>query len=463
MKSLNRTQIIPGSLFFLLLIASACSDFIEIDPPKTEIVNETVFSSDASATAAIRGIYSLMMANPNFAAGGMEEYTGIAGDEFICYSIRNEPVQFFQNAVNPRNGDLFQYFWSEPYKQINNANSIIEAVERSAGMTAAGKRQIEGEARFVRAFCHFYIAALFGNIPYITTTSYQSNSKAEQLEFHDVLTRIETDLLGARELLSDDFSYSNNERIQPNRGAATAMLARLYLYLEQWDKAEAMSSELIDDPRYSLLTDLNGVFLANSNEAIWQLRPVVPGTNAPQGQLFIMTGAPNGFSRRVSITPGLMSAFETDDLRKQDWTATVTKTTGSWDYIHKYKVRLGETVTEYAMILRLAEQYLIRAEARVHLGDLEGAKADINVIRSRAGLPNTTASDEGTLLLAIEHERRIELCGEFGHRWLDMKRTGRLDAVMSAVKPDWQTTDEFFPIPDSEILLNPNLSQNAGY
>jgi hypothetical protein len=116
------------------------------------------------------------------------------------------------------------------------------------------------------------------------------------------------------------------------------------------------------------------------------------------------------------------------------------------------------------MVLRLAEQYLIRAEARARLGKVPESQADINAIRSRSGLSNTTAADPAALLLAIEKERQVELFSEWGHRWLDLKRTGRADAVLGAEKPtDWQPTDALYPIPQNEILSNPLLTQNLGY
>lgn len=116
------------------------------------------------------------------------------------------------------------------------------------------------------------------------------------------------------------------------------------------------------------------------------------------------------------------------------------------------------------MVFRLAEQYLIRAEARAQQGDATGAKADINAIRNRAGLPDTDADGQASILAAIEHERRIEFFTEWGHRWFDLKRTGRADAVLSPIKPNWQSTDVLFPIPLQEIENNPNLlPQNAGY
>jgi hypothetical protein len=132
---------------------------------------------------------------------------------------------------------------------------------------------------------------------------------------------------------------------------------------------------------------------------------------------------------------------------------------------YKYKIRTGYTpLNEYYTVLRLAEQYLIRAEARVYINDFAGAKADINTIRTRAGLSNTSASDKASLLLAIEQERRIELFVEWGHRWLDLKRTGRASAILAPLKgADWQSTDILWPIPQSQINTNPSLIQNPGY
>ena len=133
-------------------------------------------------------------------------------------------------------------------------------------------------------------------------------------------------------------------------------------------------------------------------------------------------------------------------------------------YPFKYKVMSGTNLTEYYITLRLAEQFLIRAEARAQQGNISGAKTDVNVIRTRAGLPNTTANDKGGLLNAIEQERRIELFAEWGHRWFDLKRTGRATTVLGSLKPaTWQPTDELWPIPQSQINLNPSLTQNNGY
>ena len=124
------------------------------------------------------------------------------------------------------------------------------------------------------------------------------------------------------------------------------------------------------------------------------------------------------------------------------------------------------------MLLRFAEQYLIRAEARAQLNNLGGAQADINMIRTRAGLSGTTAMDQASLLAAIEMERGRELFCEWGHRWFDLKRLpslitpdtkSRADDVLGALKSTWKSTAVIYPIPYDARNNNPQLTQNAGY
>ena len=145
--------------------------------------------------------------------------------------------------------------------------------------------------------------------------------------------------------------------------------------------------------------------------------------------------------------------------------STQKKATYATTNTYKYKIGLGAgTSQEYSIVFRMAEQYLIRAEARTMLGDLAGAQADINKIRNRAGLIATSAFSEAELLKAIRQERQVELFTEFGHRFFDLKRWGLLDEILNGIKPGWNETDRVLPLPEKELLVNPNLQpQNAGY
>jgi hypothetical protein len=174
----------------------------------------------------------------------------------------------------------------------------------------------------------------------------------------------------------------------------------------------------------------------------------------------------------VYLSNQLLNAFEPNDKRKTNWINNVTvgsvPTSATYYFAYKYKsATLNAPVTEYTMVLRLGEQYLIRAEAKAHQNNIGGSQGDLNVIRKRAGLSNTTANEKNALLAAILHERQTELFTEWGHRWLDLKRTNNIDAVMNTVAPTkgttWNSNWALYPIPLYDIIQNPNLVQNSGY
>jgi hypothetical protein len=164
--------------------------------------------------------------------------------------------------------------------------------------------------------------------------------------------------------------------------------------------------------------------------------------------------------------------MEPADLRKS-WIRTVTVGGKQYNSPYKYKLNTGTPREEYNMVLRLAEQYCIRAEARARLNQLTEAVSDLNTIRKRAGLPDlNTISTQAQVLAAVEQERRMELFAEWGHRWFDLKRwpartldgKKRIDEIMYALRPaTWKTTAALWPIPDDERIQNHALTQNPGY
>ena len=206
------------------------------------------------------------------------------------------------------------------------------------------------------------------------------------------------------------------------------------------------------------------------------MQPVNFGWNTEDARVFILPSAgPTSSSSDgypVYLSEQFLNNFEVVDQRKASWTGSVTisNSAGTSIYFFPYKYKsatLNATVTEYTMVLRLAEQYLIRAEAKALLNDINGGKSDIDVIRLRAGLPKCSASDKTSLLAAIQHERQVELFTEWGHRWLDLKRTGAIEIEMETVATQkgttWNTNWQWYPIPFYDITQNGNLKQNTGY
>ena len=452
---------------FSLLIS--CEDYLEIEAPAHKITSETVFSTDETALSAMTGVYN-QLASIFFSSGGPASVTVLAGlssDNLSPIRSTNLPyMEFEQHELSPdnsRNSNL----WSSIYNMVYMTNSILEGLENSDDLSEDLSRRIEGEARFVRAFSYFYLVNLYGEVPLILTTDYQTNALAERDNEEMVYQQIITDLETAIELLGDTFL--TGERTHVNRYTAVSLMARVQLYLGNWQKAEIMSSEVIaQSETYEILDDLDLVFLANSREAIWQLSPEGRGstlTNTNEGGSFIIHPV-FSFLAQFKLTPSFVASLNDEDKRLSNWIAFHERT--GFYYPHKYKIQNStEEVTEYSMVLRLAEQYLIRAEARARQDDLSGAIEDLDKIRERAGLDLiSTISPEinkEELLLLIIEERQRELFTEWGHRWLDLKRTSLAGEVLGSANPLWQETDALYPIPEQERIKNPNLTQNDGY
>lgn len=452
-------------LLIFLVLFSSCKKFVNIDPPISQINRTTVFQDDATATSALVGIYSQMFNSSEFVGGGQGSISllaGLSSDEFSSYTNSPDIISFNTNALTPTTSTITVSIWKPAYQYIYDANAALEGLQQTNSLTPKVKDQLMGEAKFIRAFCYFYLTNLFGDVPIITSTDYKVNITAYRSSKEKVYQQIVTDLKEAKALLGIDYAFCGNERVRPNKWAATALLARTYLFMGQWNNAEAEASLIINNTgTYSLVSDLNKVFLANSSEAIWQLKPTLPGYNTLEGQVFIFTSTPG----IATLMPSLLNSFEPGDQRRTNWVDSMPVNGSNYYFPFKYKIgQIGQPLSEYSMILRLSEQYLIRAEARAQQGNISGAQSDLNRVRSRAGLSDTPANDLAGILNGILHERQIEFFSEWGNRWLDLKRTGTANQILSQEKAGaWQAKDTLYPIPQTERQNDPNLTQNQGY
>jgi hypothetical protein len=409
-----------------------------------------------------------MIGSKGFASGNTRSITflsALSADELENFSNITMLREFSENTLDPRNEAIEKAIWGEAYKCIYAINTIIEGLPKSDNVSYVTKEQLLGEAYFLRAFCYFYLVNLFGDVPYLTETDYWKNIDAPRSPRKDIYQGIISDLSNAKSKLTDD--YATGERIRPNKQASIALLARVYLFTGNWIAAEAMADSVISKKSVYFLEDsLDNVFVATSREAIWQLKPNISGVNTWEGRNFILNTAPSvGESNSSALRSDLLNVFENGDLRRSRWIDSILFGGIHVFYFpYKYKVKSNNELKEYCVILRLAEQYLIRAEARLQQGNLVGARSDINIIRKRAGLPETAVSTVEGLLNEILHERQVELFTEWGHRWLDLKRLKQSEKVLGKSKRGfWDATDTLYPIPLNQILLNNNLTQNQGY
>lgn len=494
-------------IVFLACIALAlqgCKKLIEIDPPVSVVGTGQVFNNNTQANAAMAGVYSQMMTNTGamiFSNGGLTVYAGMSADELVNLQGTNNVTdyQFLTNKLDVLNTTAQSTIWQPAYKIIYGANAVIEGVEGSTSLqlTDSVRKVLTGEALFVRAFCYFYLTNLYGDVPLVLATDFRKSASMTRTAQETVYNQIVKDLQAAQLLLPTDYSTAGGERVRPNKWAATAMLARTQLYLKKWEDAAAQASDVISQTRYSLPA-LASVFQRNSAESIWQLKqnparqpynvtwdganllPIIRWNQLSEEEQFVFS-LPEYFNEAVGFvipmfyfTRQQVQAFEAKDRRRTTWAdSTPTPADAPYHgvpffYSTKYNQQqgtAGAAVTQYFTVLRLAEQRLIRAEARAHLDDLTGAAADINALRSRAGLLNTTAVTKEELLTAVAHERQTELFAEWGHRWLDLKRTGQAGAVLGAIpaKQPWKSSQLLYPIAQGEITSNPNIIQNPDY
>lgn len=446
-------------LLLLSYLSQSCDNYVDVDLPNSQLTSTTVFEDIATANAAMIGVYAKMRTTGLFAGTltGGSTYLGLYADELDFYSTN---VNNFYNNTLIASESGVATMWNQSYHQIYEANAIIEGVSNSTNLSTDDRNQLKGEALFVRSFIHLYLVNLFGDIPYVATTNFEQNTVVARMPKATVYQNIIADLELAKTLLPE--AYTSIERIRPNRWAAAAIQARAYLYSGAFAEASNTASSVINSSLYVWENDLDKIFLKGSPTTIWQFSPNAAGNNTSEGNLYIF---PAGPPSSVALKNNFVNAFEINDQRKIKWLKAVTNGSTTWYHAFKYKQRNPTASSmEYSIVLRLAEQYLIRAEARARQGELTNAKSDLNLIRNTAGLPNTLAVTAEQIVTDVLNQRRFELFTEFGHRFFDLKRSNQLDVVLPATKPGWNYNDQLWPIPALELSANPNLNpQNPDY
>lgn len=456
---------------FLSISLSSCEKFVEVNPPQDQVISRKVFDLDETATSAIVGLYTEMMTVAFRSPHYISLYTGMYSDELDYVLTVTGDLDVYRNSLAGKDA-VTHRIWSGAYKSIFHSNSIIEGIESSDKLSIAVKNQVLGEALFIRAFWYFYLCNLYGDVPLITETDYNTTGRKSRSKIDLVYDQVIADLLKAKLLMSEFYVASNSvspsvNRTRPNKHVASALLARVYLYIKKWDLAEVEASQLIENSQYAI-EEINTAFKSDSKEAIWQLEmptPVLYPTY--EANYFILTSRPTGV-RGTEISKTLLEQFDSSDLRKKNWMGLTPNQIHYYPY--KYKTR-NIPIDEHSVCIRLAEMFLIRSEAKAEQNDITGAIGDLNRIRIRAGLIPIEVTDptidRSTILPLIFDERRKELFCEWGHRWFDIKRSGKSDEIMNQLSVRkggvWQDFKSVWPIPLTDIQNNNQLQQTPGY
>lgn len=483
----------------IIFLLASCTKFVDTPSPESSVDAAKVFEKDNSAIATVNAVLSDLGNTYSILQGGrgVSIVSGLLSDELNTVSMLPDYIEIWSNSLLSSN-TIPANIWSGFYRNIYNVNATIEGASASTSLTPAIKSQILGEARYLRAFMYFYLVNMYGPVPLITSTNYQVNRVAGRTSVNDVYKQVIEDLKEADKLLTVE--YRNHlgaivtQRFRPNKYAAKALLARVYLYTGQWADAEAEATAVIDQPAsYNLVQDLNQVFRQPASaEVLWEFAPAYGAVAAGVTSLFTGDGGhfnpavlkayglgpqPSGYDLSNYLSDSIVNAFSATDKRKAQWLESVTAGGKTYYFPFKYKTDVFglSTVQEYFVVQRTAEVYFIRAEARIQQNNIENGVKDINAVRSRANLADTSAATKAAAMGILEKEKRLELFTEWGHRWFDLKRwpgkdnpaISRAEEVMKVITPlkggTWKKDWLLLPLPQTDIINNPFLVQNNGY
>jgi len=467
MKSFSiKHNISPAVLLAVLSTLAGCKKLIEIPAnPPTQIVRDQVFADSATTMTAVAGVYSLTPGGYGipYSDGIFSVVTALSAHE--VNTAEGDRPQFFNYNINPLNVDL-KSLWTAPYAAIYQVNDVLAGITGNSRLSGSFVQQITGEMKVVRAFVYFNLANLFGGVPLVTSTDYSTNAQLPRGTAPEIYTQVMRDLEDAMTILPVTYPSSGHARV--NFYTAQALLAKVHLYQGDWQAAYDKADSVINLGGFTLESDLNNVFLDGSQEGIWQLP--IQNESGGSGDANNFIPYSSGDRPYYVVTDSLLNQFEAGDLRLSAWLGVNVVNGQNVYYPAKYKDRQATTPATGYVLFRLAELYLIRAEAAAQLGKLSEAMADINTLRDRAGVDPSAADEasQAAVLAAVKKERRTELCFEMGNRWFDLNRTSTdntypANGQAPAVLAGWQPDFALYPLPQTQLQLNTHLHQNPGY
>ncbi|MDR2816232.1 MAG: RagB/SusD family nutrient uptake outer membrane protein [Proteiniphilum sp.] len=457
-----KKYIYNNPLYSLLLIVLfvSCEDRLLDFPPQTQIQDGAIIISQSSAESALIGVYASIRGISGTAILTYET----AADNVLLNSLRSVVVPTLKadggvtGGADRTNGGGYGSY----YTLINRANHVITSVEKldNSLFTAGNKDRILAEAHTLRAYAYFDLARTYANVPIVLQPTNATNTIGIKKSLKaDVFKQVESDLDIAESKLTGAGWNVNKGRV--SIWAVYAFKARLYLYQERWSDAESYATKLLSNPDLKL-TNLeagdNWYETRYSSEGIFEVSCSTSEGNPIRTNF--ATSAEGGIGDFIA-NPDLADLLN-DPLKggKRSLYIKVEPAISAWLIRIYNKSDRSSSVFLY----RLAEQYLIRAEARLKkpTPDISGAIADINAIKSRAAVPlitGTPSKDE--LLLVLENENRYEFAFE-GHRYPDIIRTGRAGDVFGAINPVYKDPRYWVvPLPTSALKNDPDLTQNG--
>ncbi|RLD43579.1 MAG: RagB/SusD family nutrient uptake outer membrane protein [Bacteroidetes bacterium] len=478
-------KIFAISILSAVIMIISCQKQLEFQPK--QIYYDNYYQTSEDAVGAINAVYSLLT-YVNQYNSYLWLVQDIASDDCDARETLNDPNihQFDQYNLEATNTYL-SGIWQGSYLGISRANIVLEKVPE-IDMDSTLKQQILGEALFFRGLFYFNLVRVFGDVPLVLKPVSASLTDEEIY-----VSRISTDVVYNQ--IIEDFTiaskkcptvYNNAaDKGRATKGAALGLLAKVYLTSKQWTESATTAKELMDMGIYGLWDDYSGNFKdinRNGKESIFAAQ-FFTGVPSQNNQIVIseLPSDPVAFPAGVEImlpTQDLLDSFEEGDYRKEvtffDEYWFITYDPHIWKHWDQDTYAADETAqcgSNFA-IMRYAEILLIYAEA---LNEVSGPSAEaydaINQVRARARngnpdvLPDIAGLSQENFRKTVLQERRMEFVNE-GQRWYDLVRTENLIEYVKRAKGEKanpQTFNYVFPIPQREIDINHNLTQNPNY
>lgn len=441
-------------VFVTAISLSSCKKFLEVKP-QDSIPDDLTIVDKASAQTALRGVYRALSADAYYGSS-FPSIGYLQGDNIQWTGSQSIVQQFIDHKVKADNATVAS-IWSGIYATINRANYVITKVPPlvDATLTDADRAQLTGEAYLIRALSYFDLARTWGGVQIVLTPTLSSADKTniKRSSTAEVYAQVLADLTKAESLL---LAPTAQNPVRANKETAWALLSRYYLYQKNWVQAETYASKVLaNTTNYQLLKPYSSFFNPASavatRESVFELSYSSTYTNGHRGQ---WQPPANGGTRQIAPNDALVSLLN-NPLVGGNRNALIAKTSAGLWYGNLY---YRSPATDPAYIIRIAELYLIRSEARASQDKLSDALVDLNAVRDRAGVAASTAVGKDDVLLAIENERRVEFALE-PHRWFDLVRTGRAGAVLGL----GDASKYVLPVPAAELLTDKALEQNPGY
>lgn len=478
-------------VLLLLAATTSCSDFLE-EVPSSLMVDSNFYKTEADADAAVAAVYDGLNDQWNIYFRGVYMLAELPTDNAECgQGVGNSNIFALDLYTYGPVNDRIYTLYTSLYKTIANANVAIDKIP-NISFADAKKNRLIAEARFVRGLLYFNLVRLFGDVPLVLNqVTSLNNINIPKTESAKVYEQIISDFEYAEQNLDATNSSANLGRA--TKGAATGLLAKVYLTQKNYTKARDKAKQVLDDAQYGLVDSYFDLFTPTNRfnkEFIFSVQN--------KGN----TGTANGFALALFLpratiplagggmvagnsadvpTEEFYNSFKTGDLRRNRTFFTEYDAGGGKVTFrpHWYKffdpsviANLGEGTLNYP-VLRYSDLLITYAEA---LNELNGPSAEafeaINKVRRRAygkaiGQADATIDLTGLSKTALQDAILEERRWEFGfenHRWFDLVRTGKLVSTLTAKgNKVIKEYHNLFPLPQREIDVNTNLKQNPGY